>query len=640
MANRSLNISLGATIEPLKKSIELVGKMMADFAQSIAKTDSAMATSIKNSVTLINAEMAKVQQSFENTGKSGEKAGVSLRTQLRQATIEAQQAAEKFGMMSPEFAAASTKAAKLKDEMGDVALAIDAMNPDAKFKAIGNVMQGALGGFQAVTGAMTAFGGESKATQEAMAKLQGLMAMSQGLNALGGMKDAFGALRVQIMAAVGSMGILKVALIATGIGAIAVAVGYLYQNWGKVTEIVNKSFPILGTVGKALKGIWNTITDFVGATSDASRKLDSIMDNADKSLAKNAKFLALNSATLDEYTKKKIEATNKYYEEVKKETYTDKERVQLKKNLDNELNNIDKERTAVANKAQEDRTKKAQEEEQKRIEGNKKEKDDLIKSLEGIYSASQDLNKRLTVNPIKVKVEMEAPKTMKLPEMSKGNLKLEQDDEFSAAYNREVKYQDKVSKMTKTERAKQVQYNQAANAAISQSMQSTAELVGLSVAQMFSGDFTGVSFFKSMLNIVGDFASSLGKAFIGIALATDSFKVALGDAPGLAVAIGIGLLATGALIKNYAASLGAEKKGFAIGSRYVPYDMTAKIHEGEMIVPKAENPYANSGGKVLSGGGNSAGKVDIRIGGILRGSDMQLQMVKYGKDYGRITGRR
>lgn len=38
---------------------------------------------------------------------------------------------------------------------------------------------------------------------------------------------------------------------------------------------------------------------------------------------------------------------------------------------------------------------------------------------------------------------------------------------------------------------------------------------------------------------------------------------------------------------------------FAVGSRYLPNDMLAQLHKGEMIVPKSENPYANSGGGTL-----------------------------------------
>lgn len=41
--------------------------------------------------------------------------------------------------------------------------------------------------------------------------------------------------------------------------------------------------------------------------------------------------------------------------------------------------------------------------------------------------------------------------------------------------------------------------------------------------------------------------------------------------------------------------------GFAVGSRYIPKDMLAVIHEGEAVVRKDENPHANSGGSFWSG---------------------------------------
>jgi len=39
--------------------------------------------------------------------------------------------------------------------------------------------------------------------------------------------------------------------------------------------------------------------------------------------------------------------------------------------------------------------------------------------------------------------------------------------------------------------------------------------------------------------------------------------------------------------------------GFARGTRYLPYDMPIMAHKGEMIVPKHENPYANSPRTIL-----------------------------------------
>lgn len=51
--------------------------------------------------------------------------------------------------------------------------------------------------------------------------------------------------------------------------------------------------------------------------------------------------------------------------------------------------------------------------------------------------------------------------------------------------------------------------------------------------------------------------------------------------------------------------------GFDIGTRYVPRDMVAMIHEGEMIVPKHENPYANSGGQIMPSGAKIEQTVNI-----------------------------
>jgi hypothetical protein len=38
---------------------------------------------------------------------------------------------------------------------------------------------------------------------------------------------------------------------------------------------------------------------------------------------------------------------------------------------------------------------------------------------------------------------------------------------------------------------------------------------------------------------------------------------------------------------------------FDVGTRYLPQDMLIQAHKGEMIVPKSENPYANSGGGTM-----------------------------------------
>ena len=50
---------------------------------------------------------------------------------------------------------------------------------------------------------------------------------------------------------------------------------------------------------------------------------------------------------------------------------------------------------------------------------------------------------------------------------------------------------------------------------------------------------------------------------------------------------------------------------FAVGTNYVPRDMLAQIHEGEAIVPKAFNPWANGGG-TSAGADNAALVAEVR----------------------------
>ena len=115
----------------------------------------------------------------------------SLKSQLREAQQDVQKLADKFGATSTEAVNAAKKAAELKDRIGDAKSLTEAFNPDAKFKALSASLTGVAGGFSVVTGAMGAFGGESKAVEESLLKVQSAMAMASGLQAVGESIDSF-----------------------------------------------------------------------------------------------------------------------------------------------------------------------------------------------------------------------------------------------------------------------------------------------------------------------------------------------------------------------------------------------------------------------------------------------------------------
>jgi hypothetical protein len=85
--------------------------------------------------------------------------------------------------------------------------------------------------------------------------------LAKGLNAVG------------ISANAGSKGlkIFSGALVATGIGAIVVALGLLISNFDKVRDTLYKMIPGLKAVGDAIGGVINFFTDLIGITSEAER---------------------------------------------------------------------------------------------------------------------------------------------------------------------------------------------------------------------------------------------------------------------------------------------------------------------------------------------------------------------------------
>ena len=243
-------------------------------------------------------EVKKLDSAFEATDQTVK----GLRTQLREATANVALMADKFGDTSREAINAAKRAAELKDRIGDAKALTDAFNPDAKFKAVASSLAGVAGGFSALQGAMALFGNENKDVEKALLKVNAAMALSQGLQAVGESVDSFKQLgavikstttfqtlnnaatqtAVTIQKAFGiatvqtSVGfnILKGAIIATGIGALVVALGLVVQNFDKISKWIMNS--PLGDLAKGVGNLVTQFTDFIGVTSEAERNLDKL----------------------------------------------------------------------------------------------------------------------------------------------------------------------------------------------------------------------------------------------------------------------------------------------------------------------------------------------------------------------------
>jgi hypothetical protein len=195
------------------------------------------------------------------------------------------------------FDAAAARAGELRDRIGDVNQRINVLASDSrKLDAFVSVAQGVAGGFAAAQGAAALFGSENENLQKTFVKLQAAMATLQGVQALANTlnKDSAAstillgrakqALAGAIGTATGAAKAFRVAMIATGIGAITVAVGLLVANWDKFTAAVLRLIPGLETLGKFLKSITQQFTDFIGITSEAARQADALRLASDKNI--------------------------------------------------------------------------------------------------------------------------------------------------------------------------------------------------------------------------------------------------------------------------------------------------------------------------------------------------------------------
>lgn len=248
----------------------------------------------------------------------------SLKSQLRQAQAEVAALSDKFGATSAEAANAAKRAAELKDRIEDAKNLTDAFNPDAKFNALSRSIGGALDGFQAFEGAIGLVGVESEALQKTLLKVQSAMALSQGIQGAMEAKDSF----VQLGAVVKNAfaGMTTASKIFTSVGILALVSGlvYLMQNVKQVTRA------------------FEDFTDWLGFTNNAAIRNAKVVED-------NAKRISRANDTVIASSKKRSEATSRYYDnEIALAEINGKDTTKLEIEKSEKLSKLSAERYAAA----------------------------------------------------------------------------------------------------------------------------------------------------------------------------------------------------------------------------------------------------------------------------------------------------
>lgn len=137
---------------------------------------------------------------------------------------------------SARFTDLGKRAGEIKDAIDDARDAQASFTGAGQFQAVTKAVQGVVGGFQAVQGAIALAGGSSKEFEKTMLKLQGAMALTQGLAALEDVPRAFKQIQT---VGVSAFKAIKAAIGATGIGLLVIALGTIVAYWDEITAAIS-----------------------------------------------------------------------------------------------------------------------------------------------------------------------------------------------------------------------------------------------------------------------------------------------------------------------------------------------------------------------------------------------------------------
>lgn len=175
---------------------------------------------------------ATVEVEFQSVG--------NMRKAIKEANTELLKTQAIFGATSKEAIAAAKHVAGLKDSMKEAGEVADLFDPGNKFKAVGNAVSALANGFTAVQGALGLLGVESKEVEKQLLKVQSALAFSQGLSGiLDSGKDFTRLASIIKNQVVTAFSTLRGAIIATGIGALVVALGALIANFDKLKNLID-----------------------------------------------------------------------------------------------------------------------------------------------------------------------------------------------------------------------------------------------------------------------------------------------------------------------------------------------------------------------------------------------------------------
>jgi hypothetical protein len=336
MAEKSVVFSLKVNTGNSVQDIQAMDAAVNDLNQDLKATQKTAAD---------NTGIDTFDQKLQELNARVEAGGLTMREMTR-TMKEYQNIAAAAGAETPIGQQAIRNAAGLKDEIGDLKAQTTALSSD--FVGLDTTLSGIETGaaaFQGIQSAVALTGVESEALTETMVKLQAVQGLVNAVSIVSNNLNKEAILGIQIRnglekaknfiltgsiapalantaattaqaganvglatattASTTAMKLFRLALIATGIGAIVVAIGLLITNFDKVSEAVMKAYNWFNKLGPGVKLVISIMFPFIGVIYGVIKALEYFGVVDDEQTAKmKANAKAKTDATEKEMNKK------------------------------------------------------------------------------------------------------------------------------------------------------------------------------------------------------------------------------------------------------------------------------------------------------------------------------------------------
>jgi len=600
--------------------------------------------------------------------------------------------------LGPEFAGVANEiikqAGRIKDSIGDARAEVGYFASDTRrLDAVLGGVNAVAGAFGAVEGALALSGVQSEDLQKTMVKLQGAIALVNGVTAIQAALQKESAVMQGVLSAATTvqtfvMGqatiaarVYSAALIATGAGAVIVAIGLvitLFQKSGKAIEEAKEKLALLEkqqerglTLGQRRIKEEERALDLLVSRAQAEGKSEQYIYNLKKASLEKQKGI------YQQYGKEALELLDRqrnaelYTVEAnsKEATAIRKKYTQLESDLRYSINNEYQSKVASLQMDADNIAKSARSQDLKDYKQNTKDKEKAAKELADLEAdlAKTGKTKGTGAGAFQVldpEQEKKSPAQLALEDIEASKAKFEETPPITAAdlfaaddITTEVeviktsigtlspemqamadtssqafrKHKAEVEAATAAQLAYEERVKQSmeqVNNAFNQLTAQGLEEFGTMIGDLLTGQAdTFESFGKRLLTAVAGFMKSFGQALVATATASKAFKELLIKNPVLAAAAGVALIAGSAVITNML-NKGPAPTAFAEGG----------IVSGPTLGLVGEYPGASSNPEVIAPLDKlrSMIKTNDTSGFIasttIQGRDLAIVLERYSKD--------